>query len=228
MCVDNTANMRRGAALLALIFRLLFIVGCAARVMDLLAEDLAKIDEVAAVVGSCKVIIHYLKGHRAFFERVSKRCCSKKSVPHLFPETRFSYAFQMMVDVCSIMCVLMAMEQDDSFRAANFDQEFADIIHNPTFWSQLQLFTALFKPVSLAITAVGGDYSNMSCIFPIFELGIMVDILKWITTAHNPFLQPLSILAVQVAVIQRWTGRSMTNGPLHHAFVWLRTPAHYR
>ena len=101
----------------------------------------------------------------------------------------------------------MAMEQDDSFRAANFDQEFADIIHNPTFWSQLQLFTALFKPVSLAITAVGGDYSNMSCIFPIFELGIMVDILKWITTAQQS-VSPATIVAVQVVVIQRWTRRS--------------------
>ena len=108
--VDNTASMHQDAAFLGAHFRLLFIVGlCSSHKYWTFFKFSGGLGKDRR--SGCCCSYRILQGHHTLPKRVLclLRTCVPKMwlqgkrpslVRHLFPETRFSYASQMTIDVC--------------------------------------------------------------------------------------------------------------------------------
>lgn len=81
---------------LALIFPLLFYLGCVAHCSDLLIKDFCVIPDIAKILDEARVVTKFVKGHKyvcALFKRI---ILGKSAMLTLYPETRFAYAASML------------------------------------------------------------------------------------------------------------------------------------
>ena len=97
--------MRHGVRQAATAIPKLIAVGCASHILDLLAEDIAKFTEISEIILMCILLVKVI--------RIKAK--SLMGLPHLFPDTRFVYAHETLLDILIRMADILKMIEDDSF-----------------------------------------------------------------------------------------------------------------
>ncbi|KAK3253561.1 hypothetical protein CYMTET_37194 [Cymbomonas tetramitiformis] len=100
---DNTGNMKAMFSILQKIFTALFFIGCRVHVLDLLIEDIAKIEVIADTVTDFHFISSFMRRHGLLTEAVMQKAAqvfgNKTRSFRVFPLTRFAYCY-LMVNIC--------------------------------------------------------------------------------------------------------------------------------
>ena len=103
-CADNTTcNTSMVKGLFGVLSGMYnwFFIGCCVHCMDLLAEDVAKLPDIAEIISDCKYIVLFVIRFSMIYEtflelqKARRRTDPKASMLGLkiFPDTRFAYAF---------------------------------------------------------------------------------------------------------------------------------------
>ena len=220
---DNTSAMRHGVRQAAAAIPKLIAVGCASHILDLLAEDVAKLTEISDIILMCILLVKVIRTEHLLYHSVKAK--HLMGLPHLFVDTRFVYAHETLLDILIRMADILKMIEDDGF--VQKYQRFYEIVIQPLFWSKLKAIASLFKPIAKAIPFIGGNASTIDMVYPLYQEGILADISAWCDNVnHTKLFNEQIIIDISTCLSQRWSGVHLS-GPTPSAYVGLYTPMIY-
>ena len=189
-CADNTSSntsMQKG-----LFGRLSkkfcwFYLGCCVHCMDLLSEDVAKLDEISSAIDDFKlvtrVVLRFSLITETFIALQLQRRKADKSASMLmlktFPDTRFAYAFFVVYAVLQNWSVLQAVIDAPEYKLLKSNakptrrallKNFESIICDPTKRAAGTAAVAVMRPISSGLHYLEGDHVDASHILPVYAL----------------------------------------------------------
>lgn len=210
---DNVVYMRQALQILKSEFPWLIVLGCAAHVLDLLAEDLCKLAEFESIIAVSKTITLFAKDNAGVYDEAREGTGVTVGM-RSFPETRFVYVYEMMTHLLANKFVLDKMLKTqkhwDRLKNSANSAVFRNYASNMQFYAQVESLVMLFQPISKCIAAVGADHSNISMICPMFQ-ALCEDVLEWSNSGLNPFNAQLKE-GVAGCVMERWGGTTYATG----------------
>ena len=234
---DNTGNMQTMFRLLRSIYPLLFFLGCCIHVLDLLIEDLAKLQQIANLVADFHFIIVFIKRNSLLFEtfleaQISFYGANKFLSLRIFPLTRFAYCYLMVLCVLrNILAAVIrdiptwaefAIVRDAAVKVARRDKRpaveaefrrFETLVESAATKKAGEGILALLSPFSLVLHFLEGDSVPCSYILPLYAS--LLHFAKHLPDSVRNVLEEATIDAVQEAVRSRWTGSSQHVGLRH-------------
>ena len=72
-------------------------VGFASRILDSLAQDVAKLAEISEILLMCVLLVKIIRTEHLLYHSVKAK--SLMGLPHPFPDTRFVYAHETLLDI---------------------------------------------------------------------------------------------------------------------------------
>jgi hypothetical protein len=218
---DNTGNMQKMFRILSGLFPFLFMLGCCVHIMDLLCEDIAKLDYISAVVAEFHFLVVFLKRHNllyeAFLEAQEKHFAPGRfTTLKLFPLTRFAYCYLMVFIVLQNWAVIRDVPSLPEYnvvkkkatriegnRAADFAR-FERIVGTIDTRDKGTAVVELLRPISLALHYMEGDSVPASFIIPLYcVLATQMSMLPQSVVEHIP---GETIAEAKAAVQLRWLG----------------------
>ena len=220
---DNTSAMRLGVLQAAAAIPKLIAVGCASHILDLLAEDIAKLAGIAEIILMCILLVKVIRTEHIFYHTVKAK--RSMGLPHLFPDTRFVYAHETLLDILIRMADILKMIEDEDF--AKKHERFYEIVTEPSFWLKLKAIASLFKPIAKAIPFIGGNASTIDMVYPLYQGGILADINAWCDNdTYTKLFSEQILVDISTCLSQRWSGVHLA-GPTPSAYVGFYTPMIY-
>ena len=191
-CADNTSSntsMTKGLfGQLSQTFTW-FYIGCCVHAMDLLCEDIAKLDEIASAISECKFIVLFVIRYPMLYEtflelqKARRKANPRASMVGLktFPDTRFAYAYFMIYSVyvnwsCLVNLVdtsefkLMktsAKDTEKSKRRSHF-LKFENLVGSNATKKSAEAAVELMSPISSALHYLEGDNVDSSHVMAVF------------------------------------------------------------
>lgn len=141
---DNTSAMRHGVRQAVESIPRLIAVGCASHILDLLAEDFAKLSGISEVVLQCIILVKVIRVENALYHSIKSK--PTMGLPHLFADTRFVYAHETILDIIIRLQDILKMIENQRFVEKYPD--FCLIVNGVLFWKKLKAIAALFKPIA--------------------------------------------------------------------------------
>ena len=186
---DNTGNNVAMFTALGLIEALahLFYLGCYVHVLDLLVEDVAKLEVFASLAKDAHFVISFIKHHPILYEEFlsNKTGLKIRSDLHLYPKTRFAYLYLMLLSlfkcygavrgVADSPVYQLCKEQtrkrggEEGRKALAKFELFETIVETRTFKKKLNFAAETLMPLSCALHYVEGDTIPLSHVYPIYS-----------------------------------------------------------
>ena len=174
---DNASVMVAARRLLAIKYPHITCSGCAAHVLDLLLEDLGKLDWVAPSLQHANAIVNFVRNHgdaEAAMKRHGAEHALLKQV-----ETRFGSKFNQLQSALKLRVPLRAMATDPALvakaRRADWYGDFQDVcgtVLDDEFWDHAQDLVALVEPIILLLRLCDGDTPCCGKVYhKVFQLG---------------------------------------------------------
>ena len=237
ICADNTSSntsMTKGLfGVLSEHFQWFFL-GCCVHAMDLLSEDVAKLDEIAQVISDCKFIvlhvIRYPMVYETFLElqKARRRLDPKASMLGLktFPDTRFAYAFFMIFSVFANWSNLVQLIDTPEWklmkRNASADHKtkrrraflkFESLVGSIATKKAAEAAVTVMQPISTALHYLEGDSADSSHVMAVF---VVAD-----QNAKHPPVEVTEAFdedtldAIKTCFSDRWNGKGRKVGVKH-------------
>ncbi|KAK3277297.1 hypothetical protein CYMTET_14685 [Cymbomonas tetramitiformis] len=246
---DNTGNMRKMFNILRILYPFIFFLGCAIHVLDLLVEDIAKLDEMAEIVADWHFVTSFLKRHSLLYEAFLKRQSKARHARgrlgdgpvtlKLFPLTRFAYCYLMIhgglrswallrdvpdySEYAVVKAKALKTRRNNRDEAADFEK-FEDLVGHQRTKKKGEAACSLLMPITKILHYLEGDSVCGSHLLPLYTL--------WNTFIHNlPLsfttqLRRSTIAEVQECTKHRWLGGPSKVGLRHdfHCLVFSLDP----
>ena len=238
-CADNTTcNTSMVKGLFGVLSGMYnwFFIGCCVHCMDLLAEDVAKLPDVAEIIADCKYIVLFAIRYSMIFEtflelqKARRRTDPKASMLGLktFPDTRFAYAFFMVFSVCVNWSVLVTLVDTPEFklmkRSARDTEKtkrrsaftkFENLIWSGHTKRKAEAAVSLMQPISTSLHYLEGDDVDCSHVMAVY---VVAD-----QNAKTPTPEIVDAFssetadAVKACFAVRWNGQGRKIGIKHDA-----------
>jgi hypothetical protein len=210
---DNVKYMRDALVLLKNKFPWLITLGCAAHVLDLLCEDIAKIKEIETYVTTVVSITVFVRNCLGVYLAARKPTGVKVGMRN-YPDTRFVYAGLMLSRLCANRFVLHAMLTTTRFWDAIKNHKrsgtFGNFVSRPEFFTACDYLQKLYAPISVAVDALGADSANITMICVLW-VALESHVMAWCEDPKNP-LKEETKLAVCQCFRDRWGGTTWGTG----------------
>lgn len=184
---NNTGNRTGLFALLRARTPTLLCIGCCVHVLDLVIEDVAKMEYVSAAANMAHFVTTFVKKHALVYEEFLQ--CQKllkvKLELVVFPLTRFAYAHLMCMRVVKNFSVLRLLSESDSFAAVKAQvskrgrqgekslvefQRFEDLVGSRDARTKILGAAMLLEPFSTVLHYLEGDSVPVSHVYPCYQL----------------------------------------------------------
>lgn len=186
---DNTGNNTSMFAELSTVATLahFFFLGCYIHVLDLLIEDLAKLDAFATLGKDAHFVISFIKSHSIIYEDFleAKTKLGIRTDLHLYPATRFAYLYFMLLSlfkcIAAVRVVIdspvykLCKEQarkrggEEGRKALAKFNTFEAIVETRSFKPKLEIGANVLMPLSCALHYLEGDSVPISHMYPVFQ-----------------------------------------------------------
>ena len=189
-CADNTSSntsMQKG------LFGLLnkkfncFFGGCCVHCLDLLSEDIAKLDEISTVIDEFKlvtgIVLRFSLLTETFIALQQQRHKADKSASLLmlktFPDTRFAYAFFVVFAVLENWSVLQSLIDSPEYKVLKASakpprrqklRQFESIVNDSNKKAAGMAAVAVMRPISTALHYLEGTDVDSSHVLPVYNM----------------------------------------------------------
>ena len=189
-CADNTSsNTSMQSGLFGRLSRKYswFFLGCCVHCMDLLSEDVAKMPEIASVIGDFKlvtgVVLRFSLLTETFIDLQVRRHKADRSASKImlktFPDTRFAYAFFVVYAVLLNWTVLQSLVDSPEYKVLKANakpsrravlRKFELIVGDPNKRNLGNAVVAVMRPISSVLHYLEGSDVDASHVLPLYVL----------------------------------------------------------
>lgn len=215
----------------------LICLGCYVHVLDLLVEDLAKLEDIKSAGDDAHFMVSFVKKHGLLYEEFRQKHQGRGGVAadlvH-FPQTRFAYLYLMCKRVALNYTALRLLSESALFEATRAQlsrrgrdqgekareefQRFEDLVTSRASKAKIIGATAVLEPFSSALHYSEGDSVPLSHVYVIFQS--LYDLSQQLD--EYPAIQKLlptddQRSEVTAVVRGRWLGEGQKKGLKHDA-----------
>lgn len=165
----------------------LFYLGCFVHVMDLLVEDISKVEPLSVLSAAAHTVVSFVKRHATIYEEFLsiKGNLRIRSDLHLFPTTRFAYMYLMLESLHKCIAAVRALLDspvyklckegtrrrggEEGRKAFQTFVTFESILEPRAFSEKLDLASQLLWPISAALHYLEGDSVPLSHVYPVYQ-----------------------------------------------------------
>ena len=234
VCADNTSTntgqIKGMFGILGRKFSLLFFIGCCVHTMDLVCEGWAKIEQLATIIKKVKDAMQFVRRHSILHEEfrelqkqrhLTDRSASMRGLRE-FPDTRFAYAYIMIVICWDNWSVLLQVVESEAYKLLKKQKgrkqpaafrEFEDLLSGSSFKRDLASAKLVFSYASITLHKLEGDRQLSSIVLPAYC--IFNDCVSRIKDEPDMTLTAETITEIQNEVLTRWTGDGSKVGLRH-------------
>lgn len=229
---DNTGNNTTAFEALQGIAALahLFYLGCFIHVLDLLLEDLAKVQPFAELSAEAHFVITFIKRHSILHEEFleAKAKLKIRSDLHLYPQTRFAYLHLMLLSLFKCLAAVKLVLDSPVYKLckdhtrkrggaegkealAKFNK-FEQIIETRSFKPRLDVGNAVLMPISMALHYLEGDSVPLSHVIPVYQA--IYDFVQTLVDhlSVSDLLDSDDCEKIVQLVTERWEGTARKKG----------------
>lgn len=229
---DNTsANMTMFEELKAVaVLSQLFFLGCFIHVMDLLIEDIAKIEAYATLGKDAHAVIGFIKSHSILNEEflALKTKLAIRSDLHLYPATRFAYLYLMLLSLYKTLpavrllidspvyklCKDEAKKRggDEGRKALAKFNTFEKVADDRSFKLKLDCGANTLMPLSIALHYLEGDKVPLSHVMMLYQT--LYDYVQSLADelSVQDLLEEKDVERMIELVKERWLGTARKKG----------------
>ncbi|KAH7301454.1 hypothetical protein KP509_23G027600 [Ceratopteris richardii] len=178
VCMHNASNCVRAGEMVENEWPHIFFTRCACHCLDLLFEDIGKLEWVAKIIESaCKIVKFVTRKEKvlALFRSLSSRDLIKPA------PTRFAYYYIMLENLLDDRCLqgLRKLLVDDKFlklkcSSSALCTEVYDIVFSNAFWHDAKLIVKLCAPILKILRLCDREGATMGLIYELTDLGFML------------------------------------------------------
>lgn len=169
--LDSASAIEKAAEALEQKFPNIFFNHCAVYGVDLMIEEVAKLDFVQITIEKCSRLVNFLTIHsftRSYARQLEEKIALKLAA------TRFATKYIMierLLDINKALKSMVITEDWETWPVATTrtGSEMKAMILSAEFWNECQNIKACFEPVFVLINKVGGHESNLGDVFVSME-----------------------------------------------------------
>ncbi|KAH7442960.1 hypothetical protein KP509_02G010000 [Ceratopteris richardii] len=201
VCMDNASNCVRAGEMVENEWPHIFFTRCACHCLDLLFEDIGKLEWVAKIIESAHKIVKFVTRKEkvlALFRSLSSRDLIKPA------PTRFAYYYIMLENLLDDRCLqgLRKLLVDDKFLKLKCSRsalctEVYDIVFSNAFWHDAKLIVKLCAPILKILRLCDREGATMGLIYELTDR--MVEKLQSMDGVDESKLNEIKTLC-----IDRW------------------------
>ncbi|XP_039119289.1 uncharacterized protein LOC120255512 [Dioscorea cayenensis subsp. rotundata] len=160
MVTDNAANYVAAGRLLEQEFPTLYWSPCAAHCINLMLQDIGKLDEVCNIVDHASKITKYIYNH-CFALHLMRKHTNGKEILRPAP-TRFATNFIALQSILSQKDAIQAMVTSKEWTTSAYAKEragkkFVDHVLDSSFWKECVVIVKVTEPLVRVLRIVDGD-----------------------------------------------------------------------
>ena len=166
---DNAANYVAAGRMLMSRYPTLFWTPCAAHCIDLILEDMGKIDWIRDTIDSARSITKFIYNHAAVLSLMRQHTGDKELVRPAI--TRFATSFISLQSLLSSMFELQTMFLSPEWRALSFSTRpegqaiFRLVTYPGSFWDAVKEVCAISEPLVKVLRLVDGEKPAMGYLY---------------------------------------------------------------
>ncbi|KAK3282159.1 hypothetical protein CYMTET_10088 [Cymbomonas tetramitiformis] len=226
---DNTGNMQVMFRLLRIWFPMLFIFGCCIHVLDLLIEDIVKLEDISGTVSNYYFVTVFLKRYSMLWETLADKQREKFGMHarklKIFPLTRFAFAYYMISTALYNWTVLRDIPEWPEYSivktkaiqrkptSAEDFERFEDLIGDNSLKKKGIAVNMILEPLSSMLHYLEGDSVPPSHLLPLYCL--YFQFVNELPLAVTTQLEKETVKSVQQFVKDRWLGVGRKVGLRH-------------
>ncbi|KAF2905884.1 hypothetical protein ILUMI_00296 [Ignelater luminosus] len=162
-CTDNAANMKKAWDLLREKYtdKPISFYGCAAHTLNLLVNDITKLNTTDILINSAKAIIKVIKSKSvltsAFFNLQREKQEPRKCVLKLPVATRWASIVLSFESLLKNKNILKALAINDEYQDLIEKRNETNILDDNIFWKRIESFLKILQPLKKWITVLESD-----------------------------------------------------------------------
>ncbi|KAF2903519.1 hypothetical protein ILUMI_02665 [Ignelater luminosus] len=162
-CTDNAANMKKAWDLLREKYadKPISFYGCAAHTLNLLVNDITKLNTTDILINSAKPIIKVIKSKSvltsAFFNLQREKQEPRKCVLKLPVATRWASIVLSFESLLKNKNILKALAINDEYQDLIEKRNKTNILDDDIFWKRIKSFLKIIQPLKKWITVLESD-----------------------------------------------------------------------
>ncbi|KAF2888256.1 hypothetical protein ILUMI_17917, partial [Ignelater luminosus] len=162
-CTDNAANMKKAWDLLREKYadEPISFYGCAAHTLNLLVNDITKLNTTDILINSAKAIIKVIKSKSvltsAFFNLQREKQEPRKCVLKLPVATRWASIVLSFESLLKNKNILKALAINDEYQDLIEKRNKTNILDDDIFWKRIKSFLKILQPLKEWITVLESD-----------------------------------------------------------------------
>ncbi|KAK3244258.1 hypothetical protein CYMTET_6821 [Cymbomonas tetramitiformis] len=226
---DNTGNMQVMFRLLRAWFQALFIFGCCIHVLDLLVEDMVKLESLSLVVADFHFVTVFLKRFSMLWETLLSAQEEKFGIHarklKVFPLTRFAYAYLMIETTVYNWSILRDIPEWPEYsivkkkaiqRVPNSEadfERFETLVGDSSMKKKGDAVNRVLQPLSTMLHYLEGDSVPPSHLLPLYC--IYFQTLNNLPLSVTMLLDADDIRSIKELAKERWLGAARKVGLRH-------------
>ncbi|KAF2885607.1 hypothetical protein ILUMI_20549 [Ignelater luminosus] len=162
-CTDNAANMKKAWDLLQKKYadKPISFYGCAAHTLNLLVNDITKLNTTDILINSAKAIIKIIKSKSvltsAFFNLQREKQEPRKCILKLPVATRWASIVLSFESLLKNKNILKALAINDEYQDLIEKRNKTNILDDDIFWKKIESFLKILQPLKKWITVLESD-----------------------------------------------------------------------
>lgn len=167
---DNTNNMKAMWRMVELEYAHMFAVGCASHTLNLLLNDIMKLENFKICIEMVTKIIKYMKKRHvelAYFEKNQNQMYGNSKKTLKLPSQTPCGGYVIMME--SFLCNREALEATVVCLNLNFDREIKQNLLADDLWNKVTAYQNILKPMFVATTKLESDGAVLSEVPQMFE-----------------------------------------------------------
>ena len=219
---DNASNYVLAGRLLEEKHKTIFWTPCAAHCIDLMLEDIGKLDWVRNTVDNAKSITKFIYNHTLVLSLMRKHTGGKDIIRPAI--TRFATHFLTLQSMLSQHRNLQKMFSSDEWNQSNWSnkpegRELKRKVHDETFWRKAAEIVKLVEPLVKVLRLVDGERLAMGFIYEAMDQA-----KEQIKTAYKDRVAKYG--PIWAIIDERWNNQ--LHRPIHAAGYFLNPRYHYK
>ena len=219
---DNASNYVLAGRLLEEKHKTIFWTPCAAHCIDLMLEDIGKLDWVRNTVDNAKSITKFIYNHTLVLSLMRKHTGGKDIIRPAI--TRFATHFLTLQSMLSQHRNLQKMFSSDEWNQSSWSnkpegRELKRKVHDETFWRKAAEIVKLAEPLVKVLRLVDGERLAMGFIYEAMDQA-----KEQIKTAYKDRVAKYG--PIWAIIDERWNNQ--LHRPIHAAGYFLNPRYHYK
>ena len=209
VCMDNASNCILAGEMVEREWPHIFHTRCACHCLDLLFEDIGKIEWIAKVLDNATKIVTFVTRKStvlAVFRELSKKDLVKPVA------TRFAYYFITLANLLDERCMqgVRKLMIDDKFTRMKVSRtpkaiEVSDIVFNASFWQEAKLILKICAPILKILRLADREGATIGLMYELTDR--MVEQIE-----NMQGIDPIKMKEIKDLCVDRW---DMMHTPLH-------------